>query len=150
TSATTPIGSHALTITGTSGSLSHTAPVSLVVNAPAAFSLSAAPSSQTVVQGAATSYTATVPALNGFNVIVGFTVMGLPTAAAATFTPTSVPASASPRSSDLTSVTTPIGSRALTITGTSGSLSHAAPVTLVITAAPSPGTGLVAAYGFNE
>src|SRR5205823_8654293 len=60
TSASTPAGSYSLTITGISGSLTHTATVSLVVSAPTDFTLSGSPASQTVTQGGATSYGVTI------------------------------------------------------------------------------------------
>ena len=53
-------GSYPLTITATSGSLSHTTGVTLVVTAAQDFSISAAPSTRTVVAGSGTTYTATV------------------------------------------------------------------------------------------
>src|SRR2546426_649559 len=57
--AATPPGSYALTITGASGTLTRTTSVTLAVNpAPVPdFILSATPASQSVVQGAGTTYT---------------------------------------------------------------------------------------------
>src|SRR5437879_12216728 len=68
TTATTSTGSFSATITGTSGNLSHTASVSLFVNAAAVpdFSLSATPASRTVTQGGSTTYTATISPPGGF------------------------------------------------------------------------------------
>jgi hypothetical protein len=151
TSTTTPVGSYTLTITGTSGTLTRSTAVTLVVNAQTDFTLSATPSPQTVVQGSATSYTATVSALNGFSGVVGFSVTGPPTGATAAFTPTSVTGSGSSTLTVTTSTATPIGSYTLTITGTSGTLTHSTPVTLVVNASPaSTPAGLVAAFGFDE
>src|SRR5207247_3805728 len=48
--------SYPLTITGVSGSLTHTTTVTLVVTAPPDFALSAAPLSQPVAAGGSTSY----------------------------------------------------------------------------------------------
>ena len=138
TSSTTPTGSYPLTITGTSGTLTHTASVTLVVNPPPNFTLSASPASQSVVQGAGTSYTVTVTPSGGFTGTVSFSSSGLPTGATATFNPTSVAGSGSSTMSVTTSSTTPTGSYPLTITGTSGTLSHTASVTLIVTAAATP------------
>jgi subtilisin family serine protease len=99
------------------------------------FSLSASPASQTVLQGAGTSYTATVTPSGGFTGTVTFSASGLPAGAAATFNPTSVAGSGSSTMSVTTSSTTPAGSYPLTITGVSGTLSHTASVTLIVTAA---------------
>jgi hypothetical protein len=96
------------------------------------FSISASPASQTVTQGAGTSYTATVAALGGFTGVVSFSVSGLPSGASASFNPTSVTGSGSSTMSVSTSSTTPAGTYTLTITGTSGTLSHSTTVRLVV------------------
>ena len=135
TSSSTPTGSYTLTITGTSGSLTHSTTVTLVVNAASSqnFSISASPSSRTVLPGNSASYTATVTSSGGFTGGVTLSVRGLPSGANATFStnPTSG-GSASSTMSVTTSSSTPTGSYALTITGTSGSLTHSTTVTLVV------------------
>jgi len=131
TAISTPAGSYPLTITGTSGSLSHTANVTLVVTV-ADFSLSATPASQTVSAGTAATYTATVTPGTGFNGTVSFDVTGLPAGASASFNPATINTSGSTTLNVTTSITTPVGSYPLTITGTSGSLSHTTNVTLVV------------------
>ncbi len=138
TSSTTPTGSYPLTITGTSGTQTHTASVTLVVTAPVTpnFSLSASPASQSVVQGASTSYTVTITPSGGFTGSVTLSASGLPAGAAASFAPN--PATSTSTMSVTTSSTTPTGSYPLTITGTSGTLSHTASVTLIVTAAATP------------
>ncbi len=103
------------------------------------FSLSASPSSQTVVQGNSTSYTATVTSFNGFNSAVSLGVSGCPSIATCTLNPTSVtPTPNGNVTSTLTvqtTSTTPGGTYTLTIKGTSGSLVHNTSVTLVVVAA---------------
>ncbi len=140
TSSTTPTGTFPLTITGTSGSTTHTASVNLVVTAPVVgdFSISASPGSQTVTAGNGTSYTATVTGSGGFSGAVNFTASGLPSGAGASFNPTSVTGSGSSTMSVTTSASTPAGTYTLTITGTSGSLVHSTTVTLVVNPAPNP------------
>src|SRR5262249_58628101 len=93
TTGSTPTGTSTLTITGTSGSLTHTTTVSLVVNAqapPPDFTESGSPSTQTVIQGSAATYTTTIGALNGFGGVVTLSASGLPTGATASFSPGTV------------------------------------------------------------
>ncbi len=133
TTSSTAANTYPLTITGTSGSLSHTADVSLTVTPPPPpdFSLTATPASQTVTAGNGTSYTATVSPSNGFTGTVSLSVSGLPSGA--TCAPASISGgSGSATLSCTTSSSTAANTYTLTITGTSGSLSHTATVQLVV------------------
>jgi len=132
TTATTPLGSYPLTITGTDGVLTHTASVTLVITTPD-FSLTATPAVQTVVVGNTANYTATVAALNGYAGTVNLSVSGLPAGASPLFTPPSVTGSGSSGLAITTTAgTTPSGSYPLVITATDGVLTHTANVTLVV------------------
>jgi hypothetical protein len=132
TLSSTPAGSYPLTITATSGTLTHTAQVTLVVTAVPDFSVSATPSSQTVAPATGTSYTVSVTASNGFSGTVSFSVSGLPSGATTSFTPSSVSGSGSSTMAVSTLSSTPGGSYPLTITATSGTLTHTAQVTLIV------------------
>ena len=78
TTAATPPGTYQITVTGTGGTLARTANVTLTVTAPANFSLSAAPASQTVQPGGSAAYTLTVTPSGGFSGAVTFGVSGVP------------------------------------------------------------------------
>ena len=132
TTAAAPAGSYPLTVTGTSGSLVHSAQVTLVVNPPADFGLAVTPSSRTVWRGGSTSWTANVTSTSGFAGTVSLSVTGLPSGATASFSPGTV---AAPGSSMLTVRATakaPRGTYTLTVSGTSGSKAHQATTTLTI------------------
>jgi len=117
------------TVTDNNGAVSQPATRTITVTD---FSLSATPSSRTVMAGAGTTYTATVTPGTGFSGTVTFSVSGLPSGATASFNPASVNTSGSTTLSVSTSASTPVGTYTLTITGTSGPLSHTANVTLVV------------------
>src|SRR5205807_2402777 len=128
----TPVGTYTLTITGVSGSLTHTTTVSLVVTAPVNFTQHASPSSQPVLPGGSTRYSVTISAPRGISGLVDLSVGGLPRVASVTL-PDALPISSSTLSVT-TGTGTPVGTYTLTITGISGSLTHTTTVSLVVTA----------------
>jgi subtilisin family serine protease len=135
TSATAPPGTYPLTVTGSGGSTSHSATVSLVVPAPPDFAVGVTPASRTVAAGDATTYTVGVSSLNGFTGDVSLSLGGLPAAVgSATFTPATVAGAGSSQLRITTSRTAPTGSYPLTVSGTSGSTTHTVSATLVVTA----------------
>ena len=96
------------------------------------FSLSATPSSRTVLPGASTTYTATATAGTGFTGTVAFSVTGLPAGATASFSPTAVTPSGTTTLTVATTPATPPGSYPLTIRATSGPRVRTVNVTLVV------------------
>jgi hypothetical protein len=122
-----------LTVSATSGSITHTAAVTLVVTAPPDFSLGATPSSRTVSAGAGTTYSVTVGALNGFAGSVALSVSGVPSSVgSASLSLSPVGAGGSSQLTVTTYASAAAGSYPLTITGTSGSLTHSKSVTLTV------------------
>jgi hypothetical protein len=107
------------------------------------FSISASPSSLTVAQGASGTSTVTVTSVNSFNSAVSLSCTGLPAGVSCGFSPASVtpPADASATSALTVTVSTAAaaGTYSFPATGTSGSLSHGAPLSLTVT--PSGGGG---------
>jgi len=99
---------------------------------PAAnFSISASPTSRSVRAGNSTTYTVTVTRSGGFSGSVALTTGVLPSGVTASFNPTSL-TSGSSTMTVTTQRSTPTGTDALTITGTSGSLAHSTTVTLTV------------------
>jgi hypothetical protein len=147
TASSTPPGSSTITITGTntSGAIVHTTTVVLVVSSSPDFTLSATPSSRTVIQGNGTTYTATVSAVNGFTGSVTFSASGLPSGASASFNPGSVAGSGSSTMTVTTSTSTSTGTYTITITGsTSPGLTHTTTVNLTVSAVAQPNYSLSA------
>lgn len=131
TTASVAAGSYPLALTGVNGSLSHTASLTLVVQSAATFSLNVSPSSQTVTQDDATTYSVSIARLNGFTGAVTLAVAGLPKKVTAAFTPATIPTSGTASQLALTiDKNADTGTFALTATGTSGSISKTATVTL--------------------
>ncbi len=133
-SGTATVGTSTITITGTSGTLTHTTTISLTVNSvnPPNFTISVSPTSLTVARGASGNYTVTIGAQNGFTGTVALSVSGLGSRVTATFTPTSVTSSGTSTLRVTVNRRATTGNRTLTITGTSGSLSHSTNATLTI------------------
>src|ERR1700682_2744716 len=135
TTTTAATGSFPFTITGVSGALTRTTSATLVVQAAPTpdFSLGATPASQTVTQGASTSYVVSINRAGGFAGSVTLSVSGLPAGAAGSFSPNDTAGNSSTMSVT-TSTSTPAGSYPLTITGTSGTLTRTTSVTLGVNA----------------
>jgi len=106
----------------------------LVVNVPD-FSISASPSSQTVVAGGSTTFTATATPIASYAGEVTWSTSGLPSDATAIFNP--ITGSSTSYSSTLnvsTSTSLAPGSYPFTISATDGTLTHATALELIVNA----------------
>ena len=129
-------GSYNVTVTGTSGSLSHSTVVSVVVTGPPPdFTITVTPSSQSLRRGSSTMFTIAVKGSNGFNSTVN---LGARISPLVNHSPTeSLPSTVGPYSTSTMTVSsqrnTTVGSYTITVTAMSGSLSHSAVVTVTVT-----------------
>jgi hypothetical protein len=127
-------GTSTVKITGTSGNLTASTAIGVSVVAPANYAISITPS-LSISQGASGSATVRAVGTNGFNGAVAFSVQGLPSGVTAIVAPSGT--------QGVSIVTLSVAKTALkgattvTIAGTSGTLSHTAPLTLTITAPAS-------------
>jgi hypothetical protein len=94
------------------------------------FGLSASPSSQVIIRGGSATYTVNISATGGFTGSVNFAASGLPSGATASFSPN--PASGASTLKIQTTPSTKPGGYTVTITGTSGGLTHTATATLQV------------------
>jgi hypothetical protein len=124
-------GAYSLNISGTSAGVTHTSAVSLVVFNPA-FSITAAPATQTVGAGMSTNFSVSITTNGGFTGSVLFGVAGLPANASAVFAPVSASGSAASTLTVTTTSATPSGSYGLTILGEGADSTNTAAVTLVV------------------
>ncbi len=130
--AATAAGNYQFTVSGADGALSHSsATVTLTVLAPD-FTISASPSSISILPGGCAVYTVSTTALNGFTGSVGLSQSGAPSGSSATFNPLSINGAGSSTLAICTPTSTPGGSYTIPITGISGSLIHSTAVILVV------------------
>lgn len=132
TSASTPVGTYALTISGATATLNHSVNVTLNVDSAGDFALSASPTTLQISRGASGSDTVTVSGLQGFTGVVSLSLSGLPARTSASWNPSTVVGSGSSVLTIRTNKPARSGTYNLTITGTSGSLVHSIPLTLVV------------------
>ena len=132
TSASTAAGTYALTIRATSGPLTRTTGVTLVVTPVGDFTIAITPTSRTVNNGANATYTVTIGAVSGFNGTVSLSTGTLPKFVTASFSPATVSQSGTSVLTLTTKKQTKTGSATIVVTGTSGSLVHSFNITLVV------------------
>jgi len=139
---TTATGTYNITVTGTSGSTTETTTVSLTVTPAQSpnFTISASPSSVSVVQGNNGTSTITTSVSGGFNSAIALSASGQPSGVTVSFNPTSIAAPGSGTSTMTMAVasTTATGTYTITVTGTGGGTTHTTTVSLTVTA---PATG---------
>jgi kumamolisin len=101
----------------------------------AGFSLSASPSSVTILQGNSGSSTITSTVSGGFNSAVALTASGQPAGVTVGFSPASITGTGSSTMNITVASTTSPGTYPITVTGTSGSTVHTTTVSLTVTSA---------------
>jgi subtilase family serine protease len=129
-SATAATGTTTVTITGVSGSLTEGTTISLTINTSVAsnFTLAASPSSLTVTRGSHGTSTITITPSNGFTGAVTLSASGMPSGVTAAFGTN--PATTTSKLTLTTSGVARSGTSTITVTGTSGSLTHTAIISL--------------------
>ncbi len=142
TAASTAVaGSATLTLTGTSGTLSHSATVAATIAAAAPaedFSLTVAPATVALTAGAAGQQVSVeAVAVNGFTGAVSVAISGLPTGVTASPATLTLTPGAAQTVTLAAASTAAAGSAMVTLTGTSGPLSHTATVTTTVSLPPA-------------
>ena len=103
------------------------------------FSISANPSTVTVMPGNSGTTAINTAVTNGSSQSVVLSASGLPSGATASFNPASVNSGSSSTMTITTATTTPTGTSTVTVTGTGTSATHSTTVTLVVGSSPPPG-----------
>jgi hypothetical protein len=141
TSASTPLGSYNLTITGSSTLplITHSVSVGLVIlTPPSDFTITATPNPLIISQGACGNLTVTVTSVGNFDSPVNLTLSGLPSAVTVTLIPNPITPAPGGMVSSIVIVcpasNAAPGNYTLTVTGTSGTLVHTVSVLFQIPA----------------
>lgn len=133
--ATALAGNYTLALSATSGSMTHAAQLGLTVNSGQDFSIVPSPATITAVAGSSNaSFVVSITGLDGFTASVSLSLAGLP---AGTTTSPSFPFNVAAGSSQTVTLSIPAtvtpGNYSLILSGTSGSTTHSAPLTLTVT-----------------
>ena len=144
-----PHGSYTGTVRATDGATTQNLPITINIGD---FTLSLSPQPLQVFPNGSGSYQLTVGSINQFNQVVNLTCSGLPTGATCSTFPgwTRPPTGSTPISIGVQVQSVPVGNYQITVTGTSGPLTHAATAQLQVsdfTAAVSPANAPVPAGG---
>ena len=138
----TPAGTYPITVTGGGGGIKQTTVVTLTVTSQGGknFTISASPSSLSIVQGNQGTSTITTTISGGFNSPIYLVTSGvLPLGTTVTFNPSTIPAPGSGNSTmtvSLLGMANP-GTYPITVKGIGGGIQQPVTVTLTIVAAPN-------------
>ena len=134
----TAVGTYPITVTGSGGSLQHSATVTLTVTAIADFTLAAAPTSLTMMQGQRGGSTISTTVSGGFNSAISLSASGVPNGTTVSFSPNPIAAPGSGSSYMTITVggNTALGTYPITVTGSGGSSQHSSTVMLTVTDPP--------------
>ena len=132
-----PAGTYTVNVVGTFGNLTHSYPMTLKVNPPRDFSISATPTSNTIIRGQAASFTVSLTALNGYIGTLNLSVTGLDVNMYYRFETfqNKINLGGTFQNVTLVIVTnalSPLGDFTLTITATDFTLTHTATMTLTV------------------
>jgi hypothetical protein len=137
TTASTPAGTYTVTVNGVdsvNAGLTHTTTFTVTVSA-ADFSISANPTSVSVLQGSSKTSTISLTSLNGFNSSVALSVGSTcPSSATCSFSAGTVTPTGSSVLTIAPSTNTPPGTYTVSVTGTGGSRTHSTTVTVTVAA----------------
>ena len=131
----TSTGTYPITVTGRAGDYRQTTIVTLTVISASGFTISASPSTVTIVQGHQGSSTITTAINGSFNSAIILSATGMPTGTTVSFSTNPIPPPGAGISvmTIKVGVSTSIGSYPLTITGNGGGAQHTTTVTLNVT-----------------
>ncbi|MGD0095410.1 MAG: protease pro-enzyme activation domain-containing protein [Terracidiphilus sp.] len=133
---TTVAGVYTITVTGSGGGITKTATVSLTVTAPGsgAFTISVSPTAGSLRRGQSGFAVVTTAVSGGFDAAIALSAAGLPSGVTGVFSPTSIAAPGSGTSDFTLTVarTATTGTFPITITGTSGGITHSTTLTFTV------------------
>ena len=131
----TPGGTYPITVTGNGGGVQQSTTVTLTVTSAPNFSVSASPSSLSVMQETQGTSTITVTVSNGFNSSISLAASGMPSGTTVSFNPATLSAPGSGTSTMTITVGTSLqGTYPITITATGGGIHQTTTVNLTVTA----------------
>src|SRR2546425_1895555 len=136
TQSTTPLGNYTVIVTGSSGSLSHSTTILVAVTTVSDFSISGSPTSITIPPSSSGAFNLTLTSMNGFSGTVNLSVSISSPGPKTSLSQTSVNLSSGGSGSSVLTIRTlkktHVGSYSVTVTATSGSLSHSITFTVTV------------------
>src|ERR1051326_4303117 len=116
------------------------------------FTISASPTSLSLLQGTSGNSTITTAVSGGFSNAISLSASGVPAGASVTFSPTSIaaPGSGSSTATITAGATTAAGTDTITIAGTGGATSPSTSVSLTVTTSGGGGAELIVDGGFES
>jgi hypothetical protein len=132
TTQATPPGTSTVTVTGTGTEATHSTTISLTVNPPDDFSMSADPDTMTLNAGDSGQSTIATTITHGVAQTVSLSVSGLPAGASGSFDQDPIQSGQSATLTISTSPSTPGGTYIVTVTGTGAEVTRTATISLTV------------------